>query len=41
MSSNPFKSMENAIDFHHSTAAMKIASYFVIALKRISPEQDQ
>ncbi len=36
MSSNPFKLMENAINFQKSIAGIKKASYFVAASKRIS-----
>jgi hypothetical protein len=41
MSSNPFKAMENAINFQKSIAGMKKASYFIAGWKKILPIQAQ
>ncbi len=38
---NPFKLIKNAINFHHSIAGMNKASYFVALSKKISPSQAQ
>ena len=37
--SNPFKAMRDAINFHNSIKGMKKASYFVAASRKISPGQ--
>jgi hypothetical protein len=41
MTSNPFKAMRDAINFHNSIKGMKKASYFVAASRKITSVQAQ